>query len=179
MYTTIKNFLSKEESRIILDDNLIKHKLEPAKVSGDIVNTNIRKSSVFFVDDISILNQKLKNELLNTIKVKGNTVSGLGPYQFTKYGVGDYYDWHTDSDNNFEYRFCSVVIQLNDDYTGGVLELKKTDDTIYQFEEGTGNLFIFLSNMLHRVTPVETGIRYSLVNWISLEEIITYKKTLI
>jgi hypothetical protein len=32
---------------------------------------------------------------------------------------------------------------------------------------------------LHRVAPVETGVRYSLVSWFKLKPVENYKKTLI
>ena len=46
-------------------------------------------------------------------------------------------------------------------------------------EFGLGNLFIFPSNMLHRVKPIKDGIRYSLVSWLKLKEIKDYKKTIL
>jgi predicted 2-oxoglutarate/Fe(II)-dependent dioxygenase YbiX len=42
-----------------------------------------------------------------------------------------------------------------------------------------GNLYVFFSNILHRVIPVKKGVRYSLVNWVSLKKIEGYKKTLL
>ena len=50
---------------------------------------------------------------------------------------------------------------------------------ITTFENGIGNLFVFLSDINHRVSPVESGIRYSLVSWFNLKPINNYKKTLI
>jgi len=59
------------------------------------------------------------------------------PFQFTTYEKGEYYNWHQDALNRGagSDRYCSVVIQLNDEYVGGNLEMKKLDDenTIIQF----------------------------------------------
>jgi predicted 2-oxoglutarate/Fe(II)-dependent dioxygenase YbiX len=46
-------------------------------------------------------------------------------------------------------------------------------------EKGVGNTIIFLSNIEHRVTPVEKGNRYTLVNWVGLKENNSFKKTLL
>jgi predicted 2-oxoglutarate/Fe(II)-dependent dioxygenase YbiX len=65
-------------------------------------------------------------------------------------------------------RFTSTVIQLNDDYTGGVLEIKNPKGELVPINNKVGTLYIFDSNLRHRVTPVEDGVRYSLVNWVSI-----------
>ena len=49
----------------------------------------------------------------------------------------------------------------------------------YAFEKGIGNLFIFNSNLLHKVTPITTGNRFSLVTWITLKRSISDKKPFI
>ena len=72
-----------------------------------------------------------------------------------------------------------MVIQLNDEYTDGVLEVKISDDETIVVEKGVGNLIIFLSELRHRVIPVATGTRYTLVNWISIKPKENYKKTLL
>jgi len=176
----IKSFLSEAECNDILNTNLELCNLRPARIASGF-NEKFRKSSIDFIDKIDSIDDRLKAILDSNIKVKGSKVHGIGKYQFTKYDVGEHYDWHTDSDNSslFKNRFCSIVIQLNNDYTGGNLEYKDATNVIHEFERGIGNLFIFYSALEHRVVPVETGVRYSLVNWVSLTEISTYKKTLI
>ena len=104
--------------------------------------------------------------------------------QFTKYGPGQFYDWHADSwDEPYnkpdtiqhnKIRKLSVTCQLTDssEYTGGELEFLKIDEskgkTIkYKCEEvkQIGSIVVFPSYLVHRVTPVLSGIRHSLVIW--------------
>lgn len=178
-HVMIKQFLSKDECKIILDKCLQELKLEPAKISNGI-DISVRKSSIAFIDNIDFVDSRLKEILKENIQIKGFEMNDLDSYQFTKYEVGEYYNWHTDSDNNeYKDRYCSIVIQLNDDYDGGYLQLKDNNGNTYAFERGLGNLYIFFSNILHRVIPVKSGIRYSLVNWVSLKKIEGYKKTLL
>ena len=99
--------------------------------------------------------------------------------QFTKYGVGDHYDWHLDEDRNpFELmqnnsgefvRKLSYTFQLSDpnDYEGGVLEFQNPMNTkeVHVIEKKQGLITVFDSRVPHRVTEVTSGTRYSLVSW--------------
>lgn len=175
----VKEFLDKQTCSEILGRSKNNLELKPAETVGGLM-TKKRKSSVAFIDNIEEIDHKLKTFLEETIVLKGYSVTGLGPYQFTEYKEGEFYDWHTDtSDSNYKERFCSIVIQLNDEYSEGYLQLKDDHDNIIQMEKGVGNLYLFYSNIMHRVIPVKDGTRYSLVNWVSLEPIQNYKKTLI
>lgn len=181
---TIRNFLSEQECSQILTKYKEELQLSPAKVglNGGNLITDRRKSSIAFIDNIEIIDERLKGILQNLIQLKGYEVTGLGPYQFTEYKVGEYYDWHTDSSDEpmFKDRYCSIVIQINDEYEGGYLQLKdESGDNIMQLDKGIGTMYIFYSNITHRVIPVTEGIRYSLVNWISLKKIDGFKKTLL
>ena len=107
--------------------------------------------------------------------------------QFTKYGVGQYYGWHCDSwevpykedgPTKGKIRKLSVTISLNDpsEYDGGNLEFdfrnqvdwernkKKAIKTCTEIRP-RGSVIVFPSFCWHRVTPVTSGTRYSLVIW--------------
>ena len=109
--------------------------------------------------------------------------------QFTKYGVGQYYGWHTDSwtkvynkkDDPNTYgkiRKLSVTISLNDpdEYDGGNLEFDFRNQTDWERNKKKaikacteirprGSVIVFPSFVWHRVAPVTRGTRYSLVIW--------------
>lgn len=176
---TIQQFLSKEECGTILLKCKSELKLNTAVVVDSKIIESKRKSNVAFIEDLGFLNSKLKDTLIDKISVKGFTASKLNPFQFTEYTTGGFYEWHTDSAKNIhQNRFYSVVIQINEGYLGGELEVREGDiETI--LNTGIGNLYLFPSAMWHRVKPITNGIRYSLVNWVELEKIIDYKKTLI
>ena len=107
-------------------------------------------------------------------------VTGLGDFQFTEYKEGEYFDWHTDStDTVYRDRFTSIVIQLNNEYVGGVLEIKNLKGQLVPIENKIGKLYIFNSRLTHRVTQVNNGTRYSLVNWVSLIRTDSKKQNLI
>jgi PKHD-type hydroxylase len=162
-----KNFLSTEECDFILNKCKEELTLSDAEVYGN--NDKLRKSSVGWISNLEFLNDRLTNKLRETFNINGMEVTGLGDYQFTEYKVGEYFDWHTDSSTTiYRDRFTSIVIQLNDTYEGGILEIKNIKGELVPIENKIGTLYIFNSRLVHRVTPVIDGVRYSLVNWVSL-----------
>jgi PKHD-type hydroxylase len=109
--------------------------------------------------------------------------------QFTKYGVGQYYGWHCDSwdvpynkpddlNSHGKIRKLSVTISLNDpdEYVGGNLEFDFRNQVDWERNKKKaikscdeirprGSIIIFPSFCWHRVAPVTSGTRYSLVIW--------------
>ena len=174
---TISEFLTRDEC----DSIFTKCKAELTLSEAGVVDSKLqstRKSNVAFIEDLGFLNKKLKDVLIDTISIKGFTASKLNSFQFTEYQSGGFYEWHTDSTATIhQNRYYSIVIQINDEYVGGELQVKENNIET-TLNTGIGNLYMFPSSMLHRVKPVTNGIRYSLVNWVELEEIINYKKTL-
>ena len=173
-----ENFLSTEECDFILNKYKNELILSEARVSnGDYKS---RKSSVGWIDELSGINERLTNLLKTSYNIKGIEVTGLGPFQFTEYKVGEYFDWHSDrSREYYRDRFVSMVIQLNDNYSGGVFEIKDVQNNLIPIKQKAGNLYVFESGLKHRVTPVESGTRYSLVNWISIVKTDIKKQNLI
>lgn len=180
-YIIIKNFISSEEC-----DNILNKCKKNLKLSDGIIGTrdvafkSVRKSSTGFVKNILEIDDRIREVVNDHVHLKGYDCTQFEYYQFTEYKEGEYYHWHTDSAPNtlFSNRLCSMVIQLNDEYDGGNLELKIEENEI-ELERGKGNLYLFYSNITHRVTPIIKGTRYSLVNWIAPEKNNNYKKTLL
>ena len=101
--------------------------------------------------------------------------------QFTKYNVGQFYDWHPDQhhfvypedDTNVDmrgkYRKLSTTLLLNDpkEFEGGELEFhyNKKETKIADELDSIGTLVVFPAFVYHRVREVTEGTRYSLVSW--------------
>jgi PKHD-type hydroxylase len=75
--------------------------------------------------------------------------------------------WHTDFAGIRPLRKLSISIQLSapEDYEGGDLELLYGHQP-EPMARARGAFIVFPSFMLHRVTPVTRGTRWSLVAWI-------------
>ena len=85
----------------------------------------------------------------------------------TYYGDGGHYDWHADLGPGISNRKLSVVLQLSDpgEYEGGELQMN-VGSTILTVPRELGLICFFPSFLLHRVTPLTSGVRKSLVTWL-------------
>ena len=91
--------------------------------------------------------------------------------QYTEYYDHEkgHYDWHMDNGyGNLSQRKISVTVQLSDthDYEGGDLQLWPGGTYPLVAPRGKGNVVIFPSFMMHRITPVTRGTRKSFVLWL-------------
>jgi PKHD-type hydroxylase len=89
--------------------------------------------------------------------------------QFASYGTDHKFDWHTDAgEAEVSQRKLGCVIHLNDpgEYQGGELQLFAINNP-RPAPQDVGSLIIFPAYVLHRVLPVTSGHRYTLVQWMS------------
>ena len=70
---------------------------------------------------------------------------------------------HFDASKTY-HRIVSVVMFLNEDFTGGELEFKEFG---LKIKPQAGEVLVFPSSYpyMHQVNPVEFGVRYSVVKW--------------
>ena len=171
--TNIWNLIQKN-----INNNL---KLESAKVGGeDKKDTDkpTRKSEICWIND-----SNLSMELFNSINICNSEnwsydLDGCDGLQYGTYSGGGYYDWHVDVEQKVKFmdgkylaRKLSMTIWLNDpdEYEGGEFDLEVKGphrDLRYDtFKLSKGSIIIFPSYMWHRVRPVTSGVRKSLVTW--------------
>ena len=144
----------------------------------------IRRSKVKFIekydqtawifDKLNYVGQSLNNQFYNF------NLNGYRNFQYTVYNAEDQgmYDWHMDTilgsnlDNSWdgETRKLTLILLLSDhitDFTGGELEInmsrESNAETMNLFR---GRIIAFPSFILHRVKPVLSGVRKSIVVWI-------------
>ena len=169
-----KNLLSDLEN--IDENSFVKSEIHLDEPS---IDNNIRKSQHCWIPSTHwtgrliwkyIMSANNENFLYDISHIEDETI------QYTKYNKGNYYNWHTDSDirDVFEpdelVRKLSFTLQLSydDEYKGGNLEFADYDDSTYRFTapKSRGTVIVFDSRIPHRVTPVKSGIRKSLVGWV-------------
>lgn len=95
-------------------------------------------------------------------------------FMVAQYEEGDVaFEWHTDdplfSSEGIYWsgRKLTSVFQLSmsSNYSGGDLEIELARNQTKTSNRNKGNCIIFPSFLPHRVTPITSGIRYSLVVW--------------
>lgn len=99
-------------------------------------------------------------------------IDGVEAFQYTKYGPNQHYTWHWDAEFGWQkwVRKISMTLMLSDpdEYEGGELEIINNGnlDNKVSFKPNKGDMVFFASWMPHRVAPVTSGLRRSLVAWI-------------
>ena len=92
---------------------------------------------------------------------------GYDSFQYSEYDIGDHFDWHIDQvEIRGQSRKISFVLGLSDEseYEGGDLVFKTAEEEDH-YKLGRGDLIVFPSWMLHKVTPVTKGKRRVVVGW--------------
>jgi hypothetical protein len=82
-----------------------------------------------------------------------------------RYDVNDLFEWHHDRDPRaLPLRAVTVILPLSDpvDYDGGELTVRGCPVDI---PRARGSLIAFPAALLHRVSPITRGVRWSLVAW--------------
>ena len=118
----------------------------------------------------------------------GYDISGWdhGSLQYTRYGEGQYYDWHKDDGvgnmykpsgeptedfiqmNTSTIRKLSVTIQLSshEDYKGGEVQFLEDGRKTFFAPKNKGTVIIFDSRLPHRCRKIISGERKSIVGWV-------------
>ena len=184
-------------------DDIIKYGLSKEEVmakTGGIGNRKLKKQEVRdlkrkrFSDVVWLTDPWIYKEIYPYI-YRANKNAGWNfeyenseAFQFTKYKLNQYYDWHIDSwekpydkpnsNQHGKIRKLSMTCQLSDgsEYEGGELEfdfknyaphMRDSSKHVVQAKEilPKGSIIVFPSFVWHRVQPVTKGVRYSLVLW--------------
>ena len=136
----------------------LKSESRKGKVSW-IINDDLKQ---YFFDSLQEINIAAKWYL---------NITSISDIQYGVYNVGDYYNWHIDQGlqyNEGDVRKLSMTCFLNEDYEGGEFDIEDRYYGKYKsFKEKPGSIIFFPSDAWHRVRPVTSGQRRSLVAWFS------------
>jgi len=171
LHCAIENFISDEECKLIIELGLSKKIKKGITFNGE--NDPTRESNISWIlgEDAEWLFRRITDATLQVNKTEFNfDLIGLGEgLQFTHYvAPGGKYGVHTDSGPTTPVRKISFVIQLSDpkDYEGGDLKLHVSDDPLF-IPKKKGTICFFPSYVLHEVTKVTKGERFTIVGWIT------------
>ena len=144
---------------------------------------SIRKTSVDFITDKdNKINELAWYFLREANKIQFNyDLTFFQAIQFAEYKDGGFYEYHQDAsgiDSNNEGRKLSLSLILSDPNTfeGGELQFynggrpledngELVGEQVQQDIQAQGTVVVFDSRTWHRVTPVTSGVRHSVVCW--------------
>lgn len=98
-------------------------------------------------------------------------IDGFQNFQYTVYALNQHYTWHWDLAfgwENYQRKISSVLFLSDpDEYEGGELEIVTTGniERPVVLKPKRGDCVFFASFMPHRVRPVTSGRRVTLVSW--------------
>lgn len=140
------------------------------------INQSIRESRLVWLANTaewSWVFDRMRDMIIeaNSALWRFDLVSGNEYIQYTEYEAinNGHYDWHMDiGAGQACLRKISMTIQLSDpeEYSGGDLEIWQGGTSIIRAHKHKGFTIVFPSYLMHRVTPVTSGIRRSLVIWV-------------
>ena len=159
-------FLEEEVDQIIeIGDALV---LSEGKIKDDRVDHSIRNSRIAWIHPNTETHWLFSRAIL--VFKSSLPFSSLQSMQYTVYdSKGSHYDWHRDigsGDEIMKARINVAVLQLSDpgDYKGGVLQIKHENQVI-DVMKMRGMTTTFPIQLEHKVTPVTSGIRKTLIMW--------------
>jgi PKHD-type hydroxylase len=168
------NLFSTEECNFIIN-TFANNNLRNGSFSGGNQDDQIRMSKLCFINSNDEKTAWLYPRIANVINTLNDQffqfdIDKIELLQFTEYDskYQGFYTKHLDQINQGSgFRKLSFTIQLSDEstYDGGNLNLwlGPTPDLA---PKNQGSITIFPSYILHEVTPVTSGTRYSLVGWV-------------
>ena len=168
-------FIEKYIPDYICDEIIKNHSdFSTANLQDGSVISDVRKSGICWI------REPFYKNLVFDIITRTNRDSGLNfqlerleDLQLTRYVAPDgHYDFHTDDDGHSReniddsMRKISMSCLLTDssEFEGGDFQLQ-TSATPYNIKLEKGDIVMFPSYVLHRVSPVTKGVRHSLVAW--------------
>jgi len=142
--------------------------LSEGKIKDDKVDHSIRNTRIAWIHPTTETHWLFDRAIV--IFSSSLSFNMLQSMQYTVYdSKGSHYDWHRDVGNGDEIMKARVnvgIVQLSSpsEYKGGVLQIKYEDQVI-DVMKTKGMVTTFPIQLEHKVTPVTSGVRKTLIMW--------------
>jgi len=171
LYVSYENVISEEICKSIIEitERNNTHKGLVGSGGPGELNTNIRD-----VNKVQLSLGRGIGAILTGIGLNANQanwqfdITHSNQCDYLLYNESGHYSSHLDifmQKNQKDCRKLTAIAFLNDDFEGGKLYLKQSDDKTYPPQK-RGSVVVFPSFILHGVEPVTSGIRRSVVTWL-------------
>jgi len=138
---------------------------------GTIHETIRRTTSLHPADEtLSQIHERLSRQKPALENHFGTRLTDCERPQFLRYEKGDFFVRHQDGNthqldfDHLRVRRISIVVFLNDSFTGGSLTFYDPTTTFPLMGE-TGLLVAFRADTFHEVLPVTSGERFTVISW--------------
>jgi PKHD-type hydroxylase len=173
-YVWLTNYFTPEEVARIRElwDETKAIESKVSKSGNETDRDDIRRSKIIFLDgpESEWIYTKLANACIqiNTNRFKFDITGFQTALQLANYASDDFFEWHMDyGAGNISNRKLSITVQLSapEEYQGGDLQFMNNHVAV-SAPKTQGTAIVFPSYAMHRVLPVTSGNRMSIVGWI-------------
>jgi len=176
-YAYWDNFLPENELKAIEEYCQTKGVADSRVIDGNIIDARKSKSLIHNIDfenlwifeRLRMITEHANAEFFNF------DLLGFDYFQYAEYqGEGSHYDYHTDliyGQDLPNYMIFprklsfSLILSESTEYNGGEFQFKTDTDRPITLEQKRGRVIGFPSWILHRVAPLTSGVRRSIVWW--------------
>ncbi|MEC3859657.1 2OG-Fe(II) oxygenase [Mesobacterium sp. TK19101] len=146
-----------------------------ARLVGQTRDHNLRRADLVWLDDVPGTDWVM-GRIIDVVREANRAVYGFDLNEFAesaqvaRYGAEreGHFTWHSDVGEGAlaRKRKLTMVVQLSepDTYDGGVLQVMPSSSTL-DAPKAQGTATLFPAYLLHRVSPVTQGERFSLTIW--------------
>jgi len=136
-------------------------------------NEDVRKSDIYFPapQEARRTFNVIQSLIIQEYAGKKLDVAQISEVQFVHYPIGGKFDWHQDiiglrpGETKTRGLTFSMNLSDTDEYDGGNLTLKLTEDKTMSLGREKGSWIVFPSFIRHRVDEVTRGSREAIVVW--------------
>ena len=158
----------------VIKEQLFDIPLEQAKVDDNVILEKVRSSNIHWLNTDHWIAGMMAHFVhqANNNSFEYDLYAWSDKIQYTVYdGPGTGYTWHSDQRPSTFYenmwRKLSISLCLSSDYEGGELQIITYQNYLQTYKMQCGDAVIFSSDMMHRVRPLKSGKRISLVGWMA------------
>lgn len=152
----------------------------PATINNHDYDTSLRSCTVFSLHSDGETDQAYKNAkkslnkkidlalsecILHFIKSTGIKIKEREPWEILRYEKSQKLIWHSDDGISHPCKI-SYVYYINDDYEGGEIQFEdKVSGIPIKPEKDSLIIFPSSSDYIHRVLPVTSGVKHSVISF--------------
>jgi len=168
------NFLNSRQCAETIEYAKTTANAQKAQIGGEaskgVVDENVRKNNLYNISNNYSTAAAMTGAALNiNHEIYKFNITHAHQTDLLEYESGGKFNPHIDTffvSNTPDMRKLTTLVILNDEYEGGELTVYGENSEVKLTRKNKGTLIIFPSFMMHGVTPVTSGIRYSMVNWL-------------
>lgn len=174
-YAYQSQYFSDEECDCIIQLGQQLSSVESYIGSSRTIDHNIRSSTVSFFNNSTVDHKWIFEKITRAVSDFNQqfwqyAIDQIETLQFTKYHrPGDFYHNHQDlvyGSNPQRKLSVSVQLSADQDYIGSDLLFLRCADQYFEPVRNRGTVIIFPSFAVHKITPLISGTRFSLVSWV-------------